>query len=461
MSAVSISRRQFLKASLAGSAALLGLADIARSESKRPPNLVVILVDDLGYQDLGCFGSPLISTPRIDRMAAEGTKFTSFYAQPVCTPSRAALLTGCYPMRVGLPQVLGANAKIGISDSEVTLAQLLKSCGYATACVGKWHLGHHAQFLPTKHGFDRYFGLPYSNDMDKNGAPPIPLMRDEKIIEQPADISTLTQRYTREAVSFIESNRDRPFFLYLPHTMVHVPLGASQAFKGKSKRGLYGDAAEEIDWSTGEILDTIRRLGLDDNTLVLFTSDNGPWLVKKYDGGCALPLRDGKGTTYEGGVRVPCIVRWPGKVPAGAVCPEMVSEMDILPTFARLGGARVPTDRTVDGKDIWPLMSGAAGAKTPHDVLLFYRAQKLEAVRSGRWKLILPRPADKVTLALYDLESDIGETTDLSASYPRLVARLSDLAAKCREDLGDSVTGARGRNCREPGRLGRPAAAAK
>jgi arylsulfatase A-like enzyme len=382
-------------------------------------------------------------------MAAEGVRFTSFYVQTVCTPSRAALLTGCYPVRVGLPNVLGANAKIGINSSEATLAELLKSRGYATTCIGKWHLGHLPQFLPTRHGFDSYFGLPYSNDMDKNGAPPIPLMRAEKIIEQPADQNTLTQRYTREAVRFIEANKDRPFLLYLPHTMVHVPLHVSDGFRGKSKRGLYGDAAEEIDWSTGQILDTLKRLGLDDNTIVLFTSDNGPWLVKKEDGGCALPLRDGKGTTYDGGVRVPCVVRWPGKIPAGTVCAEMATAMDILPTFSRLAGASVPTDRTIDGRDIWPLMSGAEGASSPHEALFFYRANRLQAMRSGKWKLILPQ--DGSPTALYDLEADIGESKDVSGAYPIVVRRLSEMAQKCREDIGDAITGIKGRNCRPPG----------
>jgi len=446
-----ISRRQFLQGSIVGTAAMLGLLDFARarSQSERPPNFVVIFVDDLGYQDVGCFGSPLISTPRVDRMAAEGVRFTSFYVQTVCTPSRAALLTGCYPVRVGLPNVLGANAKIGINSSEATLAELLKSRGYATTCIGKWHLGHLPQFLPTRHGFDSYFGLPYSNDMDKNGAPPIPLMRAEKIIEQPADQNTLTQRYTREAVRFIEANKDRPFLLYLPHTMVHVPLHVSDGFRGKSKRGLYGDAAEEIDWSTGQILDTLKRLGLDDNTIVLFTSDNGPWLVKKEDGGCALPLRDGKGTTYDGGVRVPCVVRWPGKIPAGTVCAEMATAMDILPTFSRLAGASVPTDRTIDGRDIWPLMSGAEGASSPHEALFFYRANRLQALRSGKWKLILPQ--DGSPTALYDLEADIGESKDVSGAYPIVVRRLSEMAQKCREDIGDAITGIKGRNCRPPG----------
>lgn len=444
-----ISRRQFLQGSLVGTAAALGLMDFAQAlpQSERPPNFVVILVDDLGYQDLGCFGSPLISTPRVDGMASEGVKFTSFYVQPVCTPSRAALLTGCYPMRVGLPNVLGANANIGISSSEITLAQLLKSRGYATACVGKWHLGHHPQFLPTRHGFDSYYGLPYSNDMDKQV--PVPLMRGEKIIEQPANQDTLTQRYTQESIKFIEANKDRPFFLYLPHTMVHVPLHVSDKFRGKSKRGLYGDAAEEIDWSTGEILDTLKRLGLDDNTLVVLTSDNGPWLVKGQDGGSALPLRDGKGTTYDGGVRTPCIMRWPGRIPAGTTSDEMITEMDLLPTIARLAGTSAPKDRIIDGKDIWLLMSGVKGAISPHETLFFYRANRLQAMRSGKWKLILPQDGNPA--ALYDLHADISESKDVSAEYPKLVQRFSELAQKCREDIGDAITKTKGTNNRPPG----------
>lgn len=444
-----ISRRQFLQGALVGTAAVLGLLDSAHAlpRAERPPNLVIILVDDLGYQDVGCFGSPLISTPRVDGMAKEGIRFTSYYAQTVCTPSRASLLTGCYPVRVGLPNVLNPSDKIGISSSEITLAQVLKSRGYATTCIGKWHLGHLPQFLPTRHGFDSFFGLPYSNDMGKQI--PVPLMRGEKIIEQPANQDTLTQRYTQEAVKFIETNKDRPFFLYLPHTMVHVPLHVSEKFRGKSKRGLYGDAAEEVDWSTGEVLDTLKRLGLDDNTLVIYTSDNGPWLAQGVNGGCALPLRDGKGTTYDGGVRVPCIMRWPGKIPAGAISDEMVTEMDVLPTFARLAGTSAPEDRIIDGKDIWPLMSGAQGAVSPHETLFFYRANRLQSMRSGKWKLILP--LDGKPLALYDLHADIGESRDLSAEYPRVVQRLSDLAQRCREDIGDTITMTRGINIRPPG----------
>lgn len=444
-----LSRRQFLQGSILGTAAAFGLLDMAQAlpKSERQPNFVVILVDDMGYQDVGCFGSPLISTPRIDGMAKEGVKFTSFYVQTVCTPSRASLLTGCYPVRVGLPNVLNPSSKIGISSQEITLAQLLKGRGYSTACIGKWHLGHQPQFLPTRHGFDYFYGLPYSNDMGKQI--PIPLMQNETIIEQPVDQDTLTQRYTKEALKFIETNKDHPFFLYLPHTMVHVPLHVSPQFRGKSKRGLYGDAVEEIDWSTGQILDTLKKLGLEDNTLVVLTSDNGPWLKQGVNGGCALPLRDGKGTTYDGGVRTPCVMRWPGKIPAGIVSDEVATEMDLLPTFTRLAGTTPPKDRIIDGKDIWPLMAGVKGAVSPHETLFFYKANRLQSMRSGKWKLTLPQ--DGKPAALYDLHADIGESKDVAAQYPKLVQRLSDLAQKCREDLGDTITKTKGANNRAPG----------
>jgi len=458
-----LSRRRFIQASLAGSAALLGLPRLSSGKSSpssdRPPNFIIILADDLGYQDLGCFGSPLIKTPNLDRMAAEGAKFTSFYAAPSCTPSRAGLLTGCYPMRVSLPRVLNPRDTIGISSKEITLAQLLKTRGYATCCIGKWHLGHLRPFLPTRHGFDHYFGLPYSNDMsaDPKIKPSPPLMRDERIIELPAKTETLTERYTEEAIKFITENKDQPFFLYLPHTFPHTPLAISERFKGKSARGLYGDVVECIDWSAGRILDTLKKLGLDKNTIVVFFSDNGPWLIRGENGGSALPLRAGKGTTYEGGVREPCIMWWPGHIPAGSVCSEMACNMDLYPTFAKLAGAKAPTDRIIDGKDIWSLMAGVPGAKTPHDVFFYYRNDRLEAVRSGKWKLILERTEGRAQLrvptALYDLDADISEEHDLSASYPKVVKRLQVLAEECREDLGDIITGRTGKNVRPSGKV--------
>jgi arylsulfatase A len=432
----SMSRRTFLKSALAGTACL-GLSGLgAFANSERPPNFIVILADDLGYADLGCFGSELISTPNLDRMASEGMRFTDFYsAAPVCTPSRAALMTGCYPLRVSLPTVINYSHTIGISSQETTVAELLKTRGYATACIGKWHLGWQKQFLPTRHGFDSYFGLPYSNDM--------------KYIE------TLTERYTDEAISFITKHRNEPFFLYLPHTFPHTPLAVSERFKGKSKRGLYGDVVECLDWSTGRILDTLKELGLDDNTLVIFTSDNGPWLIRGKDGGSALPLRSGKGSTWDGGMREPCVMRWPGRIPAGTTCSEMATMMDLYPTMAKLAGARVPTDRMIDGKDILPLMSGVKGAKSPHEAFFYYRLEQLQAVRSGKWKLVVAHRDmnDKVYVpqALYDLRADIGETTDVSAKYPSIVKRLTALIERMREDLGDAITGAPGKNRRPPG----------
>ena len=454
------SRRRFLTASAASSAALmLGVKPAAAEARTRPPNFVIILTDDQGYQDVGCFGSPDIRTPCLDRMADEGIKLTSFYAAPVCTPSRARIMTGCYPPRVSLPNVLNPSSTTGISDDEITIAQLLKERSYATGCIGKWHLGHQPKFLPTRHGFDSYYGIPYSNDMDRKEKQElaIPLMRNEKVIERPAVQETLTERYTDEAIAFIRRNRAKPFFLYLPHTFPHFPLHVSERFRGKSKAGLYGDVIECLDWSTGQILDALKEEGLDGNTLVVFTSDNGPWLERKDQCGSALPLRAGKGTTYEGGVRVPCIARWPGRIPAGTSCAEMAANFDLYPTLAKLAGAKAPEDRIVDGRDIWGLLSGQPGAKTPHEALFYYRGNALQAVRSGRWKLILehqPQGSKQTTpLALYDLETDISETTDLSADYPKTVKRLLDMAEKCRDDIGDTVTGRTGRNCRPPGKV--------
>jgi len=463
-----VRRREFLRM-LGVAAAGTALASSVRGAAakRRLPNFVVIFTDDQGYQDVGCFGSPKIKTPHLDQMAAEGRKFTDFYvAASVCSPSRAALLTGCYPPRVSIPGVLFPRSNTGLSDKEVTLAELLKARGYATACIGKWHLGFQQKFLPTRHGFDSYYGIPYSNDMwlgpgmdfaedaklpkgatieelqkgprQRNA---VPLMRDEKVVEYPADQATLTKRYTEEAVRFITANKDRPFFLYLPHTMPHIPLFASKDFKGKSARGLYGDVIEEIDWSTGQILDALEKLGIDGDTCVIFTSDNGPWLGKKAHGGCALPLRDGKFTVYEGGMREPCIMRWPGRIPAGTVCSEIATTMDLLPTFAKLASAEPPRDRVIDGRDIWPLMAGQPGAKTPHEAFFYFRGNGLQAVRSGDWKLHLGRTVGRgdkrrqVPGRLYNLREDIGETTDVAAQHPDIVQRLAALAKRMSEDI--------------------------
>lgn len=433
----SVSRRDFFRWLGAGAAAAAFPRLAFAAGEARPPNFVIIFTDDQGYQDLGCFGSPDIKTPHTDRMAAEGTKFTDFYvAAPVCTPSRAALMTGCYPKRVGLHRgVLFPNANRGLNLDEITIAELLKSRGYATACVGKWHLGHRPKFLPTRQGFDSYFGIPYSNDMPTkapDGRKGAVLLRNEEVIEHPVDQTTLTERYTDESISFITNNKDRPFFLYLPHSMPHVPLHVSKRFKAKSARGLYGDVIECIDWSTGRILQTLRKLKLDGSTIVVFTSDNGPWLSKGKNGGSALPLRRGKGTTYEGGMRVPCVMWAPGRIPAGSVSPEVATAMDLFPTFGNLAGAKLPADRVIDGKDIYPLIRGAAGAKSPHEAFFYYSTGgRLEAVRAGRWKLRMTRPRGRgkqrrpAVGELYDLRADIGEKTNLVDRHPDVAERLA------------------------------------
>ncbi|MCP4846845.1 MAG: sulfatase [Verrucomicrobiaceae bacterium] len=415
----------------------------------KPPNFVLIFTDDQGYQDIGCFGSPLIKTPNLDAMAAQGRRFTSFYsANSVCSPSRAALMTGCYPTRVGIPGVLFPGHKTGLNPDEITIAEILKARGYATACIGKWHLGHKPKFLPTRHGFDSYLGIPYSNDMtidpemnlaadivlregftadriskEKPKRNLVPLMRDEKVIEYPCDQKTLTNRYTKEAVEFIGRNADKPFFLYLPHTMPHIPLFASGQFRGKSARGLYGDTIEEIDWSVGEILKALSTHGLDGNTMVVYTSDNGPWKLSNGRGGSALPLRGFKFQTYEGGMRVPCIMRWPGKIPAGTHCNDIAATIDLLPTFAGLAGAKVPGDRVIDGHDIWALISGQQEAVSPHDMYYYYRGRSLESARKGKWKL--RRTGKKQGgVELYDLEGDISETKNLANENDAVVKEM-------------------------------------
>ncbi|MCA9006476.1 MAG: sulfatase, partial [Planctomycetaceae bacterium] len=349
--------------------------------ARQHPNFVIIFTDDQGYQDVGVFGSPNIKTPNLDQMAKEGVRFTDFYAaQAVCSASRVALLTGCYPNRVGIRGALGPHSKIGINAEETTIAEVVKPQGYATAIYGKWHLGDNPKFLPTRHGFDEYFGLPYSNDMwpfhptAGNRFPDLPLIENETVINPKVtgkEQAQLTTWYTEHAVSFINKNHDRPFFLYVPHSMPHVPLFVSDKFKGKSEQGLYGDVIMEIDWSVGEILRTLKENGLDDQTLVIFTSDNGPWLSYGDHAGAVGVLREGKGTMWDGGCREPFIARWPGRIPAGAVCREVAGTIDILPTLAELTGGKLP-DHAIDGKSIWPLLSGRKGARSPHEYYLFY-----------------------------------------------------------------------------------------
>jgi arylsulfatase A-like enzyme len=440
----------------------------------RPPNFIVVLCDNLGYGDLGCYGSKKHRTPHVDRMAAEGVRLTSFYATSgVCTPSRASLLTGCYPRRVNLHvderggPVLTPVSPKGLHPDEVTMAEVLRSGGYATACIGKWHLGDQSPFLPTRQGFDSYFGIPYSDDMVATPAgrrPPLPLMRGETVVEAPADRATLTRRYTDEAVRFIAAHRERPFFLYLAHAMPGSTASpfAGEAFRGKSANGPYGDAVEEIDAATGDILAALRTTGLDEHTLVLWTSDNGA-VRRDPPQGSNAPLRGWGYTTAEGGMRVPCVVRWPGRAAAGATAGQVCTLMDLVPTFARLAGTREPADRIIDGRDIWPILSGRPGAASPHEAFYYYFMDQLQAVRAGPWKLYLPLEAKRTDFRtgtrrcpaeLYDLEADLGETANLADQRPEVIARLQALAQKAREDLGD--VGCEGRNQRPAGFVADP-----
>jgi arylsulfatase A-like enzyme len=427
----------------------LVLASLA-SGAERPPNFVIIFADDLGYGDLGCFGHPTIVTPRLDRMASEGMKLTQFYAAaPVCTPSRAALITGRLPPRTGMcgekSRVLFPNSAGGLPDSEVTIAEALKASGYATACIGKWHLGHLPQYLPNQHGFDFAFGLPYSNDMDRVGTAPrgraaflhpqskfwnVPLLKNGAVIEQPADQTQLTKRYTQEAIKFIDAHQQQPFFLYLPHSMPHVPLFASEDFAGQSRRGLYGDVVEELDWSVGQILDKLRELKLEQNTLVLFTSDNGPWLIQHEQGGSAGLLRDGKGSTWDGGMREPTVAWWPGKIAPGTTSPELTSTLDLFPTLHALAGIPLPQDVVLDGYDISPVL--LKNQPSPRETFPYYREYTLMAFRQGPWKLHLltqdgygqPQPTRHERPLLFNLDEDPSEVRDVAAEHPEVVAKI-------------------------------------
>lgn len=459
-----------------------------REPSDRP-NVVVIFMDDMGYADIGPFGAKAFSTPHLDRMAQEGRIFTDFYVtQAVCSASRAGLLTGCYNVRVGILGALGPGANHGIHEDEVTLAEICKQEDYATACYGKWHLGHHKKFLPMQHGFDDYWGLPYSNDMwpyhpgvlhlpmeeRLKRWPHLPLIDKNEIINPRVtgeDQELLTTQYTEKAVAFIEKNKDRPFFLYLPHSMVHVPLYVSDKFKGKSGVGLFGDVMMEVDWSVGQILEVLRKHELEKNTLVIFTSDNGPWLNYGDHAGSAGPLREGKGTMFEGGCRESTIMWWPETIPAGTQCNEPAMTMDILPTVAHLIGAKLP-DHKIDGKNIWPLIEGKTDAKSPHEAYFFYYGSQLQAVRMGDWKLHFPHdyrtlngrqggtgglPVNydraQIDLSLFNLRTDIGETTDVKDQHPEIVQKIQALAEIMRQDLGDSSRNMQGTGRRQPGRL--------
>ena len=484
-------RREFLKTigmsasmmAMSGSMTMLG----CYNKQKSPPNIVIIFIDDQGYADVGCFGAKGFETPNLDHMADEGMQFTNFYvSQAVCSASRASLLTGCYAERVGIQGALMPWSTIGLNPEEETIAEVLKKKGYATGIFGKWHLGHHKEFLPLQHGFDEYLGLPYSNDMWPVGFdgkpvtegrkvyyPPLPLIEDNEKIDEIRtleDQAKLTTLYTERAAKFIEKNKDRPFFLYLPHSMVHVPLGVSEKFRGKSEQGMYGDVMMEIDWSVGEILKTLNKHGLDENTLVIFTSDNGPWLNFGNHAGSADPLREGKGTMWEGGCRVPCIMRWNGQIPAGSISDKMAATIDLLPTIAAITGASLPK-KTIDGVNILPLLKGDQAAN-PRDLYFYYYGGDLCAVRQGKWKLFFPHQARSyvgvepgkdgfpgpyaalaVGLELYDLEKDISESNNVVDQHPEVVAQLKALAEKARKELGDRLTQTKGKGVREPGRV--------
>ncbi len=453
-------------------------ADLPRAER---PNIIIIFTDDQGYQDVGAFGSPDIETRHLDQLAAEGVRLTNFRAaQAVCSASRAALLTGTYPNRLGIHGALDHRSKHGLHPDETTIAEVVKPLGYRTAIIGKWHLGHHAPFLPTRQGFDEFFGLPYSNDMwphhpeNPNYYPSLPLYENETVVDTLSEQYELTTWYTERAVDFIGRSKDEPFFLYLAHSMPHVPLYVSEKFAGKSDRGLYGDVIMEIDWSVGQVMEALRKHGIADRTLVIFTSDNGPWLSYSGHSGSALPLREGKGTSWEGGVRVPCIAWWPGMLPAGSTQDQPAMTIDLLPTIAHLTGGQLP-ERQIDGRNIWPLMQVAEHAVSPHEAYyLYYNRNELQAVVMGQWKLYLPHAyrtlADgqahrddgipvKYTMVridapeLYDLRSDISETANVAAEHPDVVRDMLALAQRAREDMGDALTQTKGKNLREPGQV--------
>ena len=443
------------------------------------PNIILILADDMGYGDIGPYGSKLNRTPNLDRMAAEGLKLTSFYAAPVCTPSRAQFMTGCYAKRVSLGHgVLFPAGATGLNPKEHTVAGLLRAQGYATMAIGKWHLGDQPEFLPTAHGFDSYFGLPYSNDMDiqpnnpKNHNPPLPLVRDSAPIEviTPEKQDYLEQRYTDTALKFIRdhANGPRPFFLYFAHTAVHYPIHPGPNFRGKSANGRYGDWVEEIDWSVGRVLDTLQELGIANNTLVIYTSDNGPWAIKGSDGGIATPLRGAKGGTFEGGMREPTIAWWPGKIPASKSVDTITGNIDILPTFVALAGGAVPTAHKIDGVNILPILLGQTTETTRKAQYYFGVDDKnctLEAVRVGPWKLAIASQSEKTKSYalnkpdpnfvphLYNLDADIGESHDVAAEHPDIVARLKAIAAEMDNDLGVKRLGP---GVRPPGRVENP-----
>lgn len=462
--------------------AVLMPATTAASVQDRPPNIVIFFADDMGYADLSCFGSTVSTTPNLDRLAKDGAKLTSFYvASPACTPSRAALMTGCYPVRVSMPQVIGPGSKVVLNHDETTIAELLKSAGYATAAIGKWHLGDGENNLPTAHGFDEYLGLPYSNDMwpyhygdhDRGlignpNWPDLPLIEGTEPIELNPRQESLTPRYNQRALDFITRSKDQPFFLYYAHSHPHVPIAASDQFKGKTGNGLYADMILEIDDSVGQVVAKLEELNLAENTLVIFTSDNGPWAMFGNHAGEAGPFRGSKGMCFEGGMRVPCVAYWPGTIPPGTESDQLTTAMDLLPTVAALAGAQLP-GVTIDGHDIAPILLGKTDAKTPYDAFFYYYPGELHAVRVGDWKLHVPhnhrtvpeigndgnpgRQAQaRIELSLYNLATDPAETTNLANQHPEKVAELLKHIEHARTELGDTLTNRKGKGVRPAGR---------
>ncbi len=452
------------------------------NKPESPVNFIIIYLDDMGYGDLTKTGALNYETPHLDQMASRGMFFSHYYApQAVCSASRAGLLTGCYPNRIGFAGALGPSSPVGISDKEETIAELLKKKGYATAIYGKWHLGVQEKFLPTRHGFDEFYGIPYSNDMwpyHPGGShlfPDLPLFENEKVINAavtPDDQKLFTTQFTQRTIDFIKRNKNKPFFVYLAHPMPHVPLYVSEKFEGKSKQGLYGDVMMEIDWSVGQIIKTLNETGLEENTLVIFTSDNGPWLNYGNHAGNTGGLREGKGTSFEGGQRVPCLMLWKGVISPGTVSNGLVAGMDILPTIAQIAGAALP-EKKIDGVSLLPVIKGESKESPRKSFWYYYRQNNLEAVQDGTWKLVFPHPGrtykgyepgndgqpGKVNenypheAGLYDLRRDPGENYNLIEYRPEIVKRLEKIAEEARQDLGDELIGAQGQNRRKPGRI--------
>lgn len=463
--------------------ALLAFPAKGQKRSLESPNIVLFFMDDLGYGDLSVTGALGYQTPNLDQLAAEGTRFTNFMAaQAVCSASRAALLTGCYPNRIGISGALGPESLVGLNPKEETIAELLKAKGYATGIFGKWHLGSKPEFLPLQQGFDEYYGVPYSHDMwplhpwqKQANYPPLHWIENNtsgKQISNLEAVSELTPTITQKAVGFIRKNKHKPFFLYVPHPLPHVPLAASKRFKGKSEKGIFGDVLMELDWSVGQILKELKTQGLDENTLVIFTSDNGPWLNYGDHAGSAGGFREGKGTSFEGGQREPTIMRWPGVIPAGRISNKLLSTIDILPTLVKLTGARLPAEK-IDGIEFVDLLKGNDVQTPRHEFLYYYRKNSLEAVRKDNWKLIFAHPGRsyEVSLpgregqpgatsethafakALYDLTRDPGERYNVLEQHPEIVAELEKIADRAREDLGDDLQQKEGKNRREAGKV--------